>query len=93
MPLFVMNGLDRRDGLDLRKATRAAHLEWIESLAGRVRLAGPVLSDDGAAPVGSLIIIDAEDLAAAHATFADDPYTSAGLWAEQTIRPFTQVKP
>lgn len=92
MPLFVMNGTDKPDSLELRKATRAAHLEWIESLGDRVKLAGPVLNDAGA-PSGSLIIIEATDLADAEATFANDPYTLASLWSDVTLRPFTQVKP
>lgn len=92
MPLFVMNGADKPDSLELRKATRSAHLQWIETLGDRVKLAGPVLNDGGA-PSGSLIIIEAADLQDAEATFSQDPYTHAGLWADITIRPFTQVKP
>ena len=93
MPLFVMTGMDRRDGLDIRKATRPAHLEWIDGLGDWVKLAGPLLSDDGERPIGSLIIIEAADLDGARSVFAADPYALAGLWAEQTVRPFTQVKP
>ena len=93
MPLFVMSGLDKPGGLELRMATRSAHLEWIEALAQRIKLAGPILGDDGGSPIGSLIILEATDLAEAKSAFANDPYALAGLWAEQSIRPFTQVKP
>ncbi len=93
MPLFAMSGLDKPGSLELRLATREAHLQWIETLGARVRLAGPMLNEDNGSPNGSLIIIEAQDLKDARATFADDPYALAGLWGEQSIRPFTQVKP
>lgn len=92
MALFVMTGLDKPDALEIRKATRPAHLEWIEALGARVKLAGPFIDDSGS-PVGSLIMLEAEDIDTARTLFASDPYTSAGLWADHTIRPFTQVKP
>ena len=92
MPLFVMTGLDKPDGLEIRKATRPAHLDWIEALGERVKLAGPFIDDSGS-PVGSLIMLDADDIKHARSLFAEDPYTLAGLWADQTIRSFTQVKP
>lgn len=93
MPLFVMTGLDKPDALEMRMAARPAHLDWIEGLGDAVNLAGPLLSDDGERPIGSLIIINAADLNGARSVFSSDPYTLAGLWAEQTIRPFKQVKP
>lgn len=88
MALFAFHGLDIENGLDLRKATRPAHLDWIASLSPRVKIAGPMLAEDGATPIGSLIVIEATDLADARATFARDPYALAGLWARADIRPF-----
>ena len=92
MPLFVMTGLDKPDALEIRKATRPAHLDWIDALGDRVKLAGPFIDESGS-PVGSMIMIDADDIENARSLFAEDPYTLAGLWADQTIRPFTQVRP
>jgi uncharacterized protein YciI len=37
---------------------------------------------------GSLFIIEAEDIAAAEAFVADDPYNQAGLFETVVIRPF-----
>jgi uncharacterized protein YciI len=37
---------------------------------------------------GSLFIIEAEDMAAAEAFVADDPYSQAGLFETVVIRPF-----
>jgi len=93
MPLYVMYGLDKPDSLDLRKATRPAHLEWLKMFEHLVKLAGPMLGADGGTPVGSMIVIEAESLEAAKAWAAMDPYTKAGLWERTDIRPFTQVLP
>ena len=91
MPLFVLYGLDKPGGLEVRKATRQTHLDWIESLQPRVKIAGPMYADDGATPIGSVMAIEAESLEAAKAEFAKDPYAAAGLWAKTEVRQFNWV--
>lgn len=88
MSLFVFHGLDKADGLEVRKATRPAHLAWIDQLAPRVKIGGPMLADDGQTPVGSMLVVEAETLEAAKALFAADPYAQAGLWHSTSVRPF-----
>ena len=88
MALFVFHGLDKVGALEIRKATRPAHLAWVEGLAPRVKIGGPMLSDDGQTPVGSMLVIEAETLGDAKAALAQDPYALAGLWAETSVRPF-----
>ncbi|MDZ4760397.1 MAG: YciI family protein [Alphaproteobacteria bacterium] len=91
MPLFVFHGLDRSEGGDIRARTRPAHLDWIASLAPRIRIAGPMLAEDGVTPVGSLVALEAADLSDACATFARDPYAEAGLWASAQVRAFNWI--
>ena len=91
--LCIMICEDRPDSLDLRMATRAAHLAFIDTVRAQVRLAGPMLSDDGEKMVGSVFIIETDDIEAARAFNARDPYTLAGLFGKVTIRPFRQVVP
>lgn len=88
MALFVFHGLDKPGALEIRKATRPAHLAWLESLQPRVKIGGPMLTDDGATPVGSMLVFEAETLAEAKTLFAQDPYALAGLFAETSVRPF-----
>lgn len=79
---------DDKDGaLDIRKANRDAHLAFIAGLDGAIAIAGPFLNEAGDM-VGSMLIVEAEDLAAAKALLADDPYAKAGLFAAVTIRPW-----
>ncbi len=88
MALFVFHGLDKPGALEIRKATRPAHLAWLESLQPRVKIGGPMLTDDGATPVGSMLVFEADTLAEAKALFAQDPYALAGLFGETSVRPF-----
>jgi uncharacterized protein len=91
MPVFVSAGLDGPNGLDIRKATRPAHLDWIKALGVRVKLGGPIFGDDGTTPMGSIIFLEAASLEDAKMTFAQDPYRKAGLWTRVDIRPFSVV--
>lgn len=88
MSLFVFHGLDKAGALELRKATREAHLAWIASLNPHVKIGGPMLSDDGATPLGSMLVVEAESLADAKVLFAQDPYAVAGLWESTSVRPY-----
>jgi uncharacterized protein len=54
-------------------------------------LAGPTLAADGTTPTGSLIVLEAADLAAAEDAAAQDPYAAAGLFDRVTIEPFRLV--
>ena len=89
--LFAIVCEDKADHEALRKETRADHLAYIGDFD--VRLAGPMLSDDGDTMIGSIILLEADDLAAAQDFAASDPYKLAGLFAKVTIRPFRQVIP
>jgi uncharacterized protein YciI len=91
--LYVLICEDKPDSEPLRLANRADHLEWVGGKTAMIRLAGPMLSDDGEQMRGSLFIIEAESDEAVRHFNAEDPYTRAGLWGNVTIRPFRQVLP
>jgi nitroreductase/uncharacterized protein YciI len=92
--LFAIIGRDGPDGAELRRQHRQAHLDGLGALvaAGRVRFAGPLLGDD-AAPLGSLIVIEAPDLASARAIAERDPYVTRGVFASFEVRETRQVFP
>lgn len=89
--LYVAMCHDKPGALDIRVATRDAHLVWLKGLGARVRIAGPFLDDDGTTMCGSVVVIEADTLDEAKATFAADPYAIAGLFAEVEIRPWRWV--
>jgi uncharacterized protein len=84
--LFVITAIDKPDSLALRMSTRSAHFDYAR-VTGVVRLGGPFLSDAGEM-IGSLIIIEAADLAEAQRWQAGDPYAQAGLFAHAELRPW-----
>ena len=84
MPLFTVSCIDKPDGFDLRTRTRDAHLAWLAGEGDRVKLGGPWMDDSGRS-IGSLLIIEADDLAAAQAWASDDPYAKAGLFAHVAV--------
>ncbi|MEO1305443.1 MAG: YciI family protein [Pseudomonadota bacterium] len=88
MPLFLINARDKANSTELRLANRQAHLEWAGEARHQIRMAGPVLSDDGETMKGSTFVIEFETLEDAHAWAADDPYAQAGLFESTEIIPF-----
>jgi uncharacterized protein YciI len=88
--LFSLICTDRPGALDLRMATRPAHLAFLETYQDRLVHAGPMLDLDGR-PCGSLLLIEVEDRAAAEGFAEADPYAKAGLFESTVIRGFRGV--
>ncbi|MEE9330518.1 MAG: YciI family protein [Parvularculaceae bacterium] len=91
MSEFIIICHDKKDQFELRAATRAEHLGYFESAGEKGILAGPMLDEEGR-PMGSMIIIEAENLDAAKAFAANDPYAKAGLFEATEVRPYKLVK-
>jgi|LNFM01.1.fsa_nt_gb uncharacterized protein YciI len=89
--LFMIQCVDKPNSLDLRMATRPAHIEYIHSHEEKVFVAGPTLADDGAAMTGTVIIYEAPDRAAAEAFSNNDPYYKAGLFASRSFTPWKLI--
>ena len=87
MPLFVLTCLDKPGALDVRMGAREAHLAYVRERIAQMKLGGPFLDENGDM-AGSLMILEAPDMAAARDFNANDPYTLAGLWQSVDIRPF-----
>ena len=87
---FVIFTTDRPNHEKVREGERSRHHAYIHDpgLPVRLQVAGPTLDADSEAMNGSLFIIEAEDMAAAEAFVADDPYNQAGLFETVVIRPF-----
>lgn len=82
---------DKPNSAELRQSIRPAHLDYIGQ--HDVRFAGPMLDADEQTMIGSVIVIEAPDRAAADQFAAADPYAQAGLFETVTIHPFKQVVP
>ena len=78
MPLYAIICKDKPGALETRLATRPKHLAYLAE-SRILKLAGALLDDDGN-PVGSILIVEAEDKAAAQAQADNDPFTAAGVF-------------
>jgi uncharacterized protein YciI len=87
MALFMLACFDKPHSLELRMATREAHLGYVRENAVAVKLAGPML-DEADAMAGSLFILEVADRGAALAFNAADPYQMAGLFERVEARGF-----
>ena len=85
MPLFVLHCLDKPNNLEGRMAVREAHLAYVRDNPGSFRLGGPYL-DEAGQMIGSMIVLEVADLAAAKAWAANDPYRK--IFESVDIRPF-----
>ena len=97
---FAILAEDVVDSLPLRRQVREAHLERVQTLVddGRVLVAGPHPAVDADDPgeagfTGSLIIADFPSREDAKRWIDADPYTTAGVFARVTIKPFRLVLP
>lgn len=91
--LFVLCGMDKPQvGAQLRRETRAAHLEFVTRNPGVFRQGGALLDDDGAM-AGSLMIVELPDRAALERFLAEEPYSKAGLYEPYIVREYRQVVP
>lgn len=88
--LFAAICLDKPGHLEVRLSTRSAHLAFLDANAARVKLGGPFL-DAEERPIGSLLILECADLAAAQTLLSEDPYAKAGLFTSVEVKPFRRV--
>ena len=85
--------IDKPDHGAVRAENRPAHLDYLKSHETQILVAGPLLSDDGQAPVGSLLVMEFDDLDAARRFAEGDPYAEAGLFKAVNICPWRKAFP
>lgn len=86
--LIALIAKDKAGALQTRLDNRPAHVDYLKS-TGVVSQAGPLL--DGEDMIGSLVILDVEDMAAAQAWADNDPYAKAELFETVELIPWKKV--
>lgn len=89
--LFLVTGIDKKDGSDLRQSTRDKHLEYLRSSGGMVKFGGPLLDSSGENIVGNMVVIESPDFAQAKAWATNEPYSKAGLFQSIEVRPWRWI--
>jgi len=86
MPLYAIVCKDKPGALEARLAARPKHLEYLAQSAN-LKLAGALL-DDAGNPIGSILVVEADDVSVAQAQADNDPYTAAGIFESVEINPW-----
>jgi uncharacterized protein YciI len=87
---FLVIGTGREAMTAQRTALLPAHQAFLNdpARAGGIILRGPLLSDDGTDWLGSAMLLQQPDPAAARALFTHEPYHAGGLYAGLEILPW-----
>ena len=98
--LYTIMAEDIENSLEKRLAARPAHLARLTALQnqGRLLLAGPFPAIDSVEPglagfTGSLIVAEFANLEAAKTWAEADPFVSAGVYANVSVKPFRKTLP
>lgn len=98
--LYAIISEDRPGTLAQRLTARPAHLERLVALQddGRLLLAGPHPAIDTPDPgeagfTGSLVVAEFPSLDDAQSWADADPYITAGVYAQVSVKPFKKVLP
>ena len=86
--MFISILTSKPDVTALRAATKPAHDEYWSARSDRLKLAGPLLSDDGFTRLGQILILDVDDREAAESVVLNDPFVKAGIFASCTTYRF-----
>lgn len=97
---YMIYAQDVENSLEIRMKARPDHVERLKALAneGRLLVAGPTPAIDAEDPgpagfTGSLVIAEFESLDEAQLWANADPYVTAGVYKEVTVKPYKKVLP
>ncbi|TNE40128.1 MAG: YciI family protein [Alphaproteobacteria bacterium] len=76
---------DKADSLNLRLANREDHLKFVGEHLDKVKVAGPLIAEDGETMIGSMLLMEFATLAEAEDWSQQDPYRKAGLFERVEI--------
>ena len=97
---YMICATDVENSLEKRLAARPDHLARLNALKEQDRLliAGPFPAIDDENPgeagfTGSLVVAQFDNLEAAKQWASQDPYVSAGVYADVVVKPYKKVLP
>jgi uncharacterized protein YciI len=76
--MFV--GIEKPTGAEIRSSNEDAHEAYLDACRDSIVCRGSTLSDDGEAVIGSLLLLDIQDMAAARVIIEDEPLFKAGCY-------------
>lgn len=89
--LYMVYLEDVADNMSIRKPLLDAHMAHMATHAQAIKLGGPIIRDDGSAPAGGVLVIEAGSRQAVLDIISNDPYFRAGLWPVVRIHAFRDL--
>jgi uncharacterized protein len=89
--LFAVYALDNPSAGAKRQAVHAEHVAHLKTAKDNgvvIVVGGPLVGDDGKTSIGSLMVLDVADRAAAEKFNGADPFAKNGIWSKVEIRRF-----
>ncbi|NKB21698.1 MAG: YciI family protein [Alphaproteobacteria bacterium] len=83
--LYMCYGVDGADGAARRETSREEHFAYLKANEGILVLGGATLADDNDDRVGSCLIINVPNRAAADAFADGEPLRKAGVFESYTV--------
>jgi len=83
--LYIIYQEDREGGEAIRTAAKESHLAYLDRHRDILVLGGALLAEDGVKRLGSCLIVNVPDRAAAEAFSAKEPFRKAGLFKSVKI--------
>lgn len=76
---YVIKAYDGENMLEKRMQVRAAHLEYLKTIDGKILCGGGLLDENGNMK-GSVLVLDVDDKSKLDAYLESEPYIKSGVW-------------
>lgn len=85
---FAVHCVDHDNAVQLRLQHYDAHKAYLAAATVKTVISGPLLGADNETMIGSLFVLEADDIEAVRAFNGADPFAKAGVWKTVNIHPF-----
>lgn len=87
---YVIKAYDGENMLEKRMKVRAAHLENLKTIDGKILCGGGLLDENGNMK-GSVLVLEVEDKSKLDAYLESEPYIKSGVWQKIEVDPMNVV--
>lgn len=87
---YVIKAYDGENMLEKRMEVRAAHLENLKTIDGKILCGGGLLDENGNMK-GSVLVLDVDDKSKLDAYLESEPYIKSGVWQKIEVDPMNVV--
>lgn len=89
--LFIVYLEDIADNMRIREPLLKEHMAHVSKHITAIKLAGPFMRENGTAPAGGLLLVEAESKQQVLDMVNEDPYNKAGLWRDIRVHAFKDL--